>query len=244
MANVFVLNMCYDIPVKIYSFSLLLVAMVIASPDLVRLARLFVWNRAVEPADLAGPWTNRRARTAALAIKFAWVGVMVPFSFWENHQARFVYGDLAPKGALDGLWKVASFRRDGVEVPPLAGDSTCWRHLQCTDEPGWKSLVLRRMGGVDDRWRLEFLDADGAVSESGERGRLVLREMIAAAGADPSASKVVATLDYAREGEGRLRISGEFGGARIEVECARAEARDFLLLERGFHWINERPFNR
>ena len=41
MSNVFVLNMCYDVPVKLYSFHLLLMAMVLAAPHLRSGAGLF-----------------------------------------------------------------------------------------------------------------------------------------------------------------------------------------------------------
>jgi hypothetical protein len=48
----------------------------------------------------------------------------------------------------------------------------------------------------------------------------------------------------ALDGENGLRGAGEIGGARIEFTGRRRERSDFLLLNRGFHLVNEAPFNR
>jgi hypothetical protein len=52
LANVFMLNVGYDVPVKVLSFHLLAMAVFLAAPDLGRLAELFLFNRTVEPAVL------------------------------------------------------------------------------------------------------------------------------------------------------------------------------------------------
>jgi hypothetical protein len=51
LSNVVMLNFSYDVPVKLYSSHLLLMAVFLAAPDLRRLASLFVWNRRVPPAE-------------------------------------------------------------------------------------------------------------------------------------------------------------------------------------------------
>ena len=45
MLNVVMLNFCYDVPVKLYSMNLLLMALFLATPELGRLANAFLWNR-------------------------------------------------------------------------------------------------------------------------------------------------------------------------------------------------------
>jgi len=237
MANVFVLNMFYDVPVKIYSFHLLLLALVIATPDIPRLVRMFVLNRPVPRADLRGPWTKRWLRRTAFGVKLAWVGFAVPFTFWQMSEMRYTYGALAPKGELDGTWEVMEFMRDGVAIPPLATDETRWRYFTIIDAPDWKQVVVTHMKGVNGRWRLTIRDGDPADT-------LELREMTVAAGDDASKAPLVGTLTCTREGEKNLRMTGEIAGARVEALCARREPQDFLLMKRGFHWVNEEPFNR
>jgi hypothetical protein len=63
MANVFILNMSYDVPVKLYSFHLLLLSVFLVLPDLKRLTNFFILNRPAEPAPPAlrfqRNWQNR-----------------------------------------------------------------------------------------------------------------------------------------------------------------------------------------
>lgn len=60
MLNVVMMNFCYDVPVKQYSFHLLIMAVIILSPDVPRLANVLFWNRVAEPsALLIPPYTNR-----------------------------------------------------------------------------------------------------------------------------------------------------------------------------------------
>jgi len=237
MANVFVLNLFYDVPVKIYSFHLLVLALVIAAPDMPRLVRMFVLNRRTEPADLDGPWAGPRVRPwmrrTALGVKLAWVGFTVPLMFWEMAEMRYTYGALAPKGDLDGTWEVIEFRRDGVVLPPLVTEETRWRYFTLVDRPEWRQAIVTHMKGVNGRWRLEIND-----------GTLQLREMTVATGDDASKTPLVGSLAYVREGEKGLRVTGEVAGVRIEAVCERRDAQDFLLMSRGFHWVNESPFNR
>ncbi len=233
MANVFALNMFYDVPVKIYSFHLLVLAMVIAAPDMQRLARLFLLNRPVPRADLRGPWTNRTMRRVAFGVKLAWVGFTVPFMFWQMSEMRYPYGALAPRGELDGTWEVREFRRDGVELPPIITDAARWRYLTLIDRPEWKQGIVTHMKGVNERWILEVKD-----------GALEFRDMTVAAGEDPAKAPLVGTLAFTREGEKAMRLSGEVAGTKIDAVCERLDAKDFLLMNRGFHWVNEFPFNR
>jgi hypothetical protein len=48
MMNVFMLNMCYDVPAKLYSFHLLLFSLFVAWPDMKRLKEMLVFNRPIE----------------------------------------------------------------------------------------------------------------------------------------------------------------------------------------------------
>lgn len=56
MSNVLMLNYCYDVPVKIYSTHLVVMAVMIMLPDARRLLNLLVLNRTAERSDLRGVW--------------------------------------------------------------------------------------------------------------------------------------------------------------------------------------------
>jgi hypothetical protein len=39
-------------------------------------------------------------------------------------------------------------------------------------------------------------------------------------------------------------LSGVANGKRLEVKLHKLKREDFLLINRGYHWISEYPFNR
>jgi hypothetical protein len=59
MLNVVMLNFCYDVPVKLLSTHLLVMAILIVLPDAPRLLGLLVLNRPAPAANLETLWTNR-----------------------------------------------------------------------------------------------------------------------------------------------------------------------------------------
>jgi len=136
-------------------------------------------------------------------------------------------------------------------------DATRWRFFTIIDRPEWKQAIVTHMKGVNGRWQLEIKgDAESATAttasegagssiESGStKGSLELREMTVGASDNASKAPLAGTLSYTRESEKSLRVTGEIAGTRIEAICERRDPQDFLLMNRGFHWINEVPFNR
>jgi hypothetical protein len=52
------------------------------------------------------------------------------------------------------------------------------------------------------------------------------------------------TLTYRRPETGRLLLEGTFDGKKVRAVLNRTDIPKFRLTTRGFHWINEYPFNR
>jgi uncharacterized membrane protein YphA (DoxX/SURF4 family) len=69
MLNIEMLNLSYDVPVKLYAAHLLFMSFVLLAPDVKRLADFFVLNRPTQPTDLSRMWSKRWMGGAALATK-------------------------------------------------------------------------------------------------------------------------------------------------------------------------------
>src|SRR6185436_2137046 len=67
--EIFVLNMCYDVPVKLLSFHLLLMSIFLIAPELKRLANLFLFNRQVEAAKFIQLFKRRWLNRGILALQ-------------------------------------------------------------------------------------------------------------------------------------------------------------------------------
>jgi hypothetical protein len=224
ISNIVALNFCYDVPVKLYSLHLLVMACLLAAPDARRLASFFLLNRTVEPAPLAPlferPWLCR----GALVLRTLLIVVITGFSLYGAYQGRHTYGDLAPKPPLYGIWNVEEIEVDGKVRPPLASDETRWRRV-VFGFPGQMSIQL--MSNSRQRYNLK-LDA--------AKGTLALAERN-----DPTQKF---TLAYRQSGPGLLALEGTLGHQKIRASLKKTDLSSFLLMNRGFHWINEFPFNR
>jgi hypothetical protein len=53
-----------------------------------------------------------------------------------------------------------------------------------------------------------------------------------------------ATLTYEQPEPTVLTLAGQLDGQQIRGKLRRTDESRFLLRSRGFHWINEYPFNR
>lgn len=220
LTNVVALNLCYDVPVKLYSAHLLGMAVFLTLPHLRRLADVLVFNRPAEPAPLPRlfrrPWAHRSAFVVRTVLLLGLTGVFLQ----QAHESgrRF-----APKVPLRGIWEVDRLLQAGTERPPLLTDSTRWRRLVFE----FPDFVLVQL--VDDSWDGYKLDLEGQ--------RMTLRKY----GDDV---RWKAPLTWSQEEPGLLALNGTFDGQPMQARLRRLDDSKFLLVSRGFHWINEAPYNR
>jgi uncharacterized membrane protein YphA (DoxX/SURF4 family) len=223
-AFIFTLNMCYDVPVKLYSFHLVLMSLFLVAQDSGRLANVFLLNRPVEPAAPRPLFKRRRLERGALVFQIVFGLYLLGFSLHGAYQQSKVYGFNAPKPPLYGIWVVDEFTADGQTRPPLTTDAARWQRV-IFQTP--KSVMVQPMTGPNQPFTLEL-------NEGAKTLTLGKRD-------DPNWKAV---LTYRDEGEGRMAIEGDFDGHATRALLTRFDDSKFLLKSRGFNWIQERPFNR
>jgi hypothetical protein len=221
MGQVFVLNMTFDVPVKILSLHLLLMALVLLAPQVRTLVDFLVLQRPValpaQPELFAGPRANRRA-TMVQVLLGMWVlagTTLAGVTAWTT------YGGGAPEPALYGIWTVTSFQRDGVEVPPLATDRDRWRRL-VIDTPG--SAIVQRVDGTLVPTQAEAVPSALTISS-------------------PETGDQWATFEVTRDRHA-LRLVGEISGRPVRIDLQRTHREEFTLENRGFNWVQEYPYFR
>ena len=103
MTNVFMINMGYDVPVKLLSFNTILMCLFLLGKDILRLLNFFILNRTVPASDLSFPRFNKKWSYSLLGIKLflivslTWLTVS---DAWEYYQHS---GDNAPKPPCTGF---------------------------------------------------------------------------------------------------------------------------------------------
>jgi uncharacterized membrane protein YphA (DoxX/SURF4 family) len=171
MANVAMLNFCYDVPVKLDSTHYLAGCIFLLAPDLRRLAGVLVLNRPVEAASLAWPPMAPWARRARLAVKGI---VLVIVAYQQIQVARSVAAQRSkvPTAALAGAYEV--------------------EELEGAARPAWRSLTLYPWGYAKVR-RADPSARDYAAKEDLQGGTLTLSAK------DGSGAR--STLSFQREGD-------------------------------------------
>ena len=225
LLNVAVLNYCYDVPVKLYSTNLVLMALYLAAADLRRLVNIFVLNRATDPVDQTAPgFTHRWARIGAIAFQVVFISYILGNSLyggWQGYQSRVIH---PPRPPIYGLYDVEQFKLNGQEAPLLETDRTRWRKL-IAEFPG--NIVIKMMNGTTRGYPAAYND---------DKKTLTLT--------DPNDKGKTYTLTYSRSGPNYLNLEGALPAGQVSMLLVKVDDSKFLLLSRGFHWINEVAFNR
>ena len=113
---------------------------------------------------------------------------------------------------------------DGTIRSPLVTDYDRWRRVLFQTPTG---MTFQRM---DDTFASYGLKID-----------VNAKRLAVSKAADKSWS---ATFTFDRPSPERLVLDGEMDGHKIHMQLALYDRSRFLLVTRGFHWIQEYPFNR
>lgn len=128
-ANVFLLNVSYDIPVKIFSFQLLFACGYLAFNNLGRVVRFFVLNKPVEPdTSWIIPNTKKWFKPTRLVLKGLFIlgYVIYPFyTYYNAYQSRS--NSTAPPPFESGFYSVSNFVLNGDTIPPSIDSNIHWK---------------------------------------------------------------------------------------------------------------------
>src|SRR5689334_12465320 len=119
LANVVVINFAYDVPVKLYSSHLLLMALFLIGFDARRLADLFLLHRAVPPADLGTYSSAPSLRVARAVIKTVVVAAAISVPLIVSWTYAKQFGDRVDRPPLYGIYRVDTFVRNRDSVPSV-----------------------------------------------------------------------------------------------------------------------------
>lgn len=224
MTQVFMLNMTYDVPVKLLSFHLILLAIVLLAPDFSRLIRFFFLNGATESSKDFNLFSTHKANRIALAAQVM-IGVwLIGANLYGDVKAWHEYGGGSQKSELYGIWNIDQLTVDGKPREPLTTDTERWRRA-IFDSPSGAAFQL-----MDDS-----LVRYGVVLNAKDQ-TLVLSKR--------EDKNWKANFTYKRGPSDHLEMDGTVDAHPTHMVLVLQDRSKFLLVSRGFHWISETPFNR
>jgi hypothetical protein len=229
---IFVLNMTYDVPVKLFSLHLVVMSLFLLAPHASRLLDLLLLNRATEPhvePRLADRAITQRVLVAAQIV----LGAFLVFTgITGSVEASRQFGAAATKPPLYGIWTVTVMTLNGEVRPPLTTDVDRWRRVVISNAT---TVSFQHMDDTFETYRAKTDTASHSLTfpEPGVGGR-----------PDQNAVKHAGRFSYEQSSPDHLILDGTIDGKRIRMELDRVDHTAFRLLQSRFRWIQDYPFNR
>ena len=221
-ANIVAINYCFDVPVKIFSTMLFLMTVFITAPDIHRLIRFFLLNRTTELKSYVPSFKTKRTRIILLIAKSLFIGYFLYNYTNQAIETQAEYGDEAPKPKLYGNYQVETFTKNENTITPLPGDKL-----------RWKRLVLSEFGRGSVEKMDDTLQAYTYYDDPYQHEIKLY---------DRSDNQLMYSFTYNLPDKDHIELRSENEGMYLKL--LRLQPGEFLLMKRGFHWINEYPLNR
>lgn len=220
--EIFTLNMTYDVPVKLFSFHLWLMSLFLLAPELSRILRFFFSTAAVEPSTRPALFTTAKANRIALAAQLTFGLLLLGNNAYGAHVSWSTYGGGAPKSALYGIWNIdeVSTRADAAIPPELAR---------------WRRLIFERPTGMTVQLADDTFTGYNAAIDIAHAS-LTLK----ASGPKSAPANFIIQWPSRRE----LILHGTVDGRQLALKLHLLDRDKMQLISRGFHWIQEYPYNK
>ena len=230
-ANVSMMNLAYDIPVKIFSLHLFFYCLFLMVYDYKRIASFFLLNR---PADftplyemhITTKWM-RITRLVGKSILLILIVILPFYNSWGYYQSNSSEADSIP--IQSGVYDVLSFERNGIPTSPLPGDTLTWKDV--IFEKGKSGSVNTTDLLFRQRYRRGYFNY---------RADTVAKALHLFKRSVQGDSTFLFTMNY------ELNYDTVFLVGKIREDTHRItlvkSKRHFQLAEKQFHWLSE--YNR
>lgn len=232
MTQVFLLNMTYDIRLKTVSSMLLFMSLFLLAPHARRLGAVLFSDEAVAARQSTPLFRAARANRIALVCQLVVGATLLGAIAGQNWQQW-----KRPVPELYGIYQVEGFSAEGYRRDPLL-----------TDELRWRRVIFDRSFLMSDPVRLTIQHMDDSFEEYGgtidpARHFIDLHHYIELGTFKETPVRV--RLTYWWPGPDRLVIDADdYAGHRIHAWFTKLDPNSFPLVERGFSWVREEPYNR
>jgi hypothetical protein len=226
MTQVAMMNMMFDIPVKIFSIHIILMAAVIFMTDIKRFTAVFITNKATEPTPYFYPNTSESYHKTIRTLKKIVVPILLIAGTILGYLGDLNISDKNHKPHLYGIWETETFIINSDTIPPLI-----------TEEKRWRYLIIERKGQSVVKTMTEKLIPYTFATDS-------LNNTITMFSKDAEKDSLNLKFEYKYKTTGTLKLFGILDNDTISVNFKKKSLDSFPLTSRTFHWINERPYNQ
>lgn len=217
--NVALMNFCYDVPVKLFSTHLVAISLLIIVPDLKEIYAFFILHL---PAQLSIEKSDDKYRLVKIISKSIIIWGITVLTIYQHIEYSNTYGSNAPKQPLDGAYITTLFVCNNDTLPPLTNDTIRWKVFTI-------SHGISNIKKMTDSTARFWVQIDNK-----------LQTVVFASQKNPTESY---TLNYS-EKNNEFTLTGTWQNKNILATFTKKTYDDYRLTNRGFHWINESPYNK
>ena len=222
MTNVAMMNFTYDVPVKLFSVHLVLMALLLWIADGRRFVNVFIKNQTAQKINYVVPVINTTLKKIISFLKKSVIAVLTVVLFIQCFVQFKATEQLKTKSELYGIWETQQFIKNKDTVAPLLTDSYRWRYL-IVNYKG--KVAVKKMNDSIDRYQFD---------ENKEQKEISIKLF---------ADSISQRFSYLFIDDEHLQLKGVLYGDSLRILFQRKRATDFRLLNRKFHWINESTYN-
>jgi hypothetical protein len=219
LLNIVMLNFSYDFPVKLFSSHLLLITIFILAPYILRLYYLFILNAGVEISYSQLIFPKRWMVVGRVIFKSAIIVGIPAYSLIA--EVRSVQAKKADE-RLSGSYTAELFILHKDTLPPLTSSAVRWNKMII--ENGYVRITTMSDSSVYYRVQIDSVKKTIQMDSYGDKFRQYF-------------------FVYESKPDNRFHVSGLYKGDSISVFFKRKTYKDYNLINRKFHWVNESPFN-
>ncbi|GAA4962060.1 hypothetical protein [Algibacter aquimarinus] len=221
--NVMAVNYFFDVPVKILSTHLVIMTLFLLWRDIKKVILFLLTNKAVtNVVPIKRPSLKKGFNISLNIIKVLILSYALGYGFYNAKQSQKSYGSKASKPKLYGVYEVTNYVINGDTITNYKSDKL------------WKNIRFERVGRV----QIEKMNKENLyykVEEDSITNKITF---------SPSGNTSEAFDFNYTTTEKTLEFSFIHKNDTISGQTKRLGKEDFLLTNRGFHWISEYPYNR
>ncbi len=228
MLNVVMLNFSYDVPVKLFSCHLVLIAIFIVSPFIKKLIDFFIFQRTSNLHFKKIEFTKKWTKITRIAVKTLIILCFPGFMIIENIDNIRQYES---KGSFNGMYITQTFFRAKIPETTAAINRDT---LVSTQLPRWEKITFQYNTAIINT------GADYPIKYSFKLDSIIHKLIL-------STIHIRSTdyiLDCKFPNDNLMVLSGNYQGDSVYAVMKKKDLSEYTLMNRGFHWINEYPYNR
>ena len=222
MTNVAMMNFTYDIPVKLFSIHLILMALVLFIFDSRRVFNVLVKNKDTKQVIRYTPSKSTIIKKSISVLKILVITLLIIATIIQCFVQFKATDQLKVKSELYGIWESELFIKNKDTLLPLTTDSYRWRYLIINYKD---KSVIKRMNDSIDRYQFKIDQNQKEVVFNRAKDSILHR------------------FSYTLINQKHLQLNGILDKDSLSIEFKRKLETDFRLIKRKFHWINESTYN-